>query len=215
MSAKALSPERQRKAALKKQREIAKWEREKARPKRRTYLIYMIFLICMVYITDEIASQICVQMKTEIAGTLFARFGEKSLSTLGSLELLSYPCIAISLFYKTLSDRYGRRLFLVVNTFGMALGMTLIFLSGNIPLYIIGYCVISFFVPHDMQVVYIMETAPARHRAKIYSLVRAVATLGAMLIPLLRRIFLQDQTQWRMVFLVPAVFGLVTSFLAL
>ncbi len=215
MSAKDLTPERQRKAALKKQREIAKWEKEKARPKRSTYLIYMVFLICLVYITDEVASQICVQMKTEIAADLFAKFGDKSLSTLGSLELLSYPCIAISLFYKTLSDRYGRRLFLVVNTFGMALGMTLIFLSGNIPLYIAGYCVISFFVPHDMQVVYIMETAPAKHRARIYSLVRAVATLGAMLIPLLRRVYMHDQSQWRMVFLIPAVIGLVASFLAL
>ncbi|MCR5782433.1 MAG: MFS transporter, partial [Clostridia bacterium] len=145
----------------------------------------------------------------------FAKFGDKSLSTLGSLELLSYPCIAISLFYKTLSDRYGRRLFLVVNTFGMALGMTLIFLSGNIPLYIAGYCVISFFVPHDMQVVYIMETAPAKHRARIYSLVRAVATLGAMLIPLLRRVYMHDQSRWRMVFLIPAIIGLVASFLAL
>lgn len=215
MSAKDLSPEKQQKVALRKQREIAKWEKEKARPKRSTYLIYMVFLICLVYITDEVASQICVQMKTEIAADLFAKFGDKSLSTLGSLELLSYPCIAISLFYKTLSDRYGRRLFLVVNTFGMALGMTLIFLSGNIPLYIIGYCVISFFVPHDMQVVYIMETAPAKHRARIYSLVRAVATLGAMLIPLLRRVYMHDQSQWRMVFLVPAVIGLVASFLAL
>ena len=215
MAEKTLAPEKLRKAALKKQREIAKWEKEKARPKRRTYLIYMVFIICLVYITDEIASQICVQMKTEIAADLFAKFVDSSLSKLGTLELLSYPCIAISLFYKTLSDRYGRRLFLVVNTFGMALGMTLIFLSGNIPLYIIGYCVISFFVPHDMQVVYIMETAPAKHRAKVYSLVRAVATLGAMLIPLLRRIFLYDQTQWRMVFLVPAVIGLVASFLAL
>ena len=215
MSGKELSPEKQQKAALRKQREIAKWEKEKARPKRSTYLIYMVFLICLVYITDEVASQICVQMKTEIAGDLFAKFGDKSLSTRGSLELLSYPCIAISLFYKTLSDRYGRRLFLVVNTFGMALGMTLIFLSGNIPLYIVGYCVISFFVPHDMQVVYIMETAPAKNRARIYSLVRAVATLGAMLIPLLRRVYMHDQSQWRMVFLIPAIIGLVASFLAL
>ena len=215
MAAKTPTPEQQRKAALKKQREIAKWEKEKARPKRRTYLVYMVFLICLVYITDEIASQICAQMKTEIAGDLFSKFGDKSLSTLGTLELISYPCIAVSMFYKTLSDRYGRRLFLVVNTFGMALGMTLIFLSGNIPLYIMGYCVISFFVPHDMQVVYIMETAPAKHRAKIYSLVRAVATLGVMLIPLLRRVFMHDQSQWRTVFLVPAIIGLVTSFLAL
>ena len=214
-AAKTLSPEKQRRTALKKQREIARWEKEKARPKRRTYLIYMIFLICLVYITDEIASQICVQMKTEIANDLFAPFGDKSLATFGALELISYPCMAISLFYKTLSDRFGRRLFLVVNTFGMGLGMTLIHLSGNIPLYIAGYCVISFFVPHDMQVVYIMETAPAKHRAKIYSVVRGVASLGVMLIPLLRQAFMTDQSQWRMVFLVPAIMGLVTSFLAL
>ncbi|MBQ6020336.1 MAG: MFS transporter [Clostridia bacterium] len=215
MAAKTPTPERQRRAALKKQREIAKWEKEKSRPRRRTYLVYMVFLICLVYITDEIASQICAQMKTEIAGDLFVKFGDRSLSTLGALELISYPCIAVSLFYKTLSDRYGRRLFLVVNTFGMAIGMTLIFLSGNIPLYIVGYCVISFFVPHDMQVVYIMETAPAKHRAKIYSLVRSAATLGVMLIPLLRRVFMQDQSQWRRVFLVPAILGLAASFLAL
>ena len=51
---KALSPDRQRKAALKKQREIAKWEKEKARPRRNTYLIYMLFMICLVFITDMI-----------------------------------------------------------------------------------------------------------------------------------------------------------------
>ena len=141
-NAKTLTPENQRKLAEKKQREIARWEREKARPKRNTYVIYMLFMICLVFITDMIASEICRQMKTEIAKDLFASYGDQSLSKIGTIDLLSFPCIAVSLFYKTLSDRYGRRLFLIINTFGMGLGMTLIHLSGNILMYVIGFCII-------------------------------------------------------------------------
>ena len=212
---KTPSPEQQRKAALKKQKEIAKWEKEKARPRRNTYLIYMLFMICLVFITDMIASEICRQMKTEIAKDLFASYGEQSLSKIGTIDLLSFPCIAVSLFYKTLSDRYGRRLFLIINTFGMGLGMTLIHLSGNILMYVIGFCIISFFVPNDMQVVYVMETAPEKHRAKILSIVRSAATFSLMLIPLFRRIFMHELSQWRMVFLVPALIGFFATFLML
>ena len=53
--------------AEKKAREIRKWEKEKAKPKRSYYLIYLVFLISMIYVTDEIASQISTLMKTEIA----------------------------------------------------------------------------------------------------------------------------------------------------
>ena len=105
MAAKTVSPEKQRKAALKKQKEIAKWEKEKARPRRNTYLIYMLFVITLVFVTDMIASEICRQMKTEIAKDLFAGYGDQSLSKIGTIDLLSFPCIAVSLFYKTLSDR--------------------------------------------------------------------------------------------------------------
>ncbi|MBQ4207499.1 MAG: MFS transporter, partial [Clostridia bacterium] len=212
---KVLTPEQMQRRAVRKQREIARREKQRAKPKRRAYLLYMVFLICLIYITDEIASQICVQMKTEIAGDLFAKFGDSSLGKLELLTLVSYAFMGVSLFYKPLSDRFGRRLFLVVNTFGMSLGMLMIFLSRSILAYTVGFCVISFFIPHDMQVVYIMETAPAKHRAKIYALVKCVATLGVMVVPLLRRLLMENASQWRLVFLVPAVVGLAVSFVAL
>lgn len=179
------------------------------------YIAYMVMIICLIYITDELASNICTQLKTEIANDLFARFGSTSVGKLELLALVSYPCIAISLFYRTLSDRIGRKPFLVINTLGMSLGMLVIFLSRNIPGYIIGYCIISFFVPHDMQVVYIMESAPAKHRAKIYSTVKCFATLGVMLIPLLRKTLMTSGSEWRKVFLIPAIVGFVSSFFAL
>lgn len=186
-----------------------------AKAKPKGYVAYLVFIICLVYITDELASNICTQMKTEIANTLFSKFGDASLSKLETLGLVSYPCMAIALFYRTLSDRFGRKPFLVINTLGMGIGMFTIFISTNVFTYILGYCIISFFVPHDMQVVYIMETAPAKHRAKIYSVIKCMSTLGVMLIPLFRKVFMSESSQWRMVFLIPAVVGLVSSFVAL
>ena len=195
--------------------QIEKIEAALAKKKPKGYIAYLVLIICLVYITDELASNICVQMKTEIATTLFAKFGDSSLAKLEMLGLISYPCIAISLFYRTLADKLGRKPFLIINTLGMGLGMFIIYLSPNVFTYILGYCVISFFVPHDMQVVYIMETAPKEHRAKIYSIIKCISTLGVMLIPLFRRLFMPEPAAWRSVFLIPAIIGLVSCLCAL
>ena len=215
MRQKQLTPQQLERKALRKQKEIQKWEKEKARPKRSNYIIYLIFIVSLVYVTDEIASQIGTLMKTEIANDLMARFGEKSVGMLDIVSFIGIPFQALSIFYKPFSDRFGRKLFLVVNTLGMSIGMLIIALTHGIVLYVVGAVIIFFFVPHDMQVVYVMESAPAKHRAKIYSSVKCIATLGVMLVPLFRKLLMHDASQWRMVYLVPAVVGLVISFIAL
>ena len=215
MKQKSFTPAQLKKIARKKQKEIAKWEHEKLRPKRSNYIFILIFIVSLVYVTDEIASQIGTLMKTEIANDLMAQFGERSVGMLDIVSFIAIPFQALSIFYKPLSDRFGRKLFLVVNTFGMALGMLIIALTHGIALYIVGAVLIFFFVPHDMQVVYVMESAPAKHRAKIYSSVKCIATLGVMLVPLFRKLLMHDASQWRLVYLIPAVIGLVISFIAL
>lgn len=200
---------------LKKQKEIRKWEKEKARPRNKWYLAYLVMIISLVYITDEVASQIGTLMKTEIANDMLAKYGESSVGMLDILNMISIPFMGIALLYKPLADRFGRKVFLVINTFGMALGMFLIFISQNIILYVTGYVIIMFFIPHDTQVVYIMESAPPKHRAKIYSVIKCIATLGIMMVPLFRKIFMTDTSKWRMVYMVPAIVGFATSFIAL
>ena len=196
-------------------RELQKREAALAKPRGRFYLPYLIFLISLIYITDEIASQIGTLMKTEIANDMLAHFGQSSVGVLDILSMISVPFLALGILYKPLSDRFGRKPFLVVNTFGMALGLLIVYLSNHIAVYVAGACVIQFFVPHDMQAVYIMEAAPAKHRAKLYSVVKCVAMLGVMVIPLLRRLLMQETAQWRRVYLIPAVVGLVVSLAAL
>lgn len=215
MKTKELTPQQLKKAAAKREKEIAKWEREKARPKKNLYFVYLVFIITLIYATDEIASQIGTLMKTEIANDLFSKFGESSVGLLDILSILVVPFQAIGLLYRPLADKWGRKLFLIINTFGMSLAMLVIFLSNNLILYFVGACLVQFFIPHDMHVVYIMESAPTKIRARIYSVIKFVANMAVMLVPLLRRLLMADSSQWRNVYFIPAIVGLVTSFIAL
>lgn len=215
MKTKAMTPEKVEKLAAKRKKEIAKWEREKARPKKNMYFAYLVLIICIIYATDEIASQIGTLMKTEIANDLLAKFGESSVGVLDILSILIVPFQAIGLLYRPLADRWGRKMFLIINTFGMSFAMLIIFLSGNLVLYFVGACMVQFFIPHDMHVVYIMESAPSKHRARIYSSIKFFANIAVMLIPLLRRLLMEDASQWRNVYLIPALVGIVTSLVAL
>ncbi len=210
-----MTAEKLQKMQLKREKEIAKWEREKARPKRNMYFIYLVFIIALIYATDEIASQINTLMKTEIANDLFAKFGEGSVGWLNALSILVVPFQALGLLYRPLADRWGRKLFLIVNTFGMSFAMLVIFLSRNLLLYFVGACLVQFFIPHDMHVVYIMESSPSKHRARVYSTIKFFANMSVMLVPFLRERLMQNAGEWRNVYFIPAVVGVVTCFIAL
>ena len=204
---------KEQKIVLRREREIKHWEKEKNRPKGRYYLAYVIFIITLIYAVDEIASQITTLMKTESANDLFAT--ENSIGLLNILTILVVPFQALGLLYRPLADRFGRKVFLIVNTFGMSLALLVIFLSRNVIVYFIGACMIQFFIPHDMHVVYIMESSSPKQRARTYSVIKFIANMGVMLIPLMRKLMMENASEWRNVFLVPAIVGLVASFIAL
>ena len=212
---KAKTPEQLRLAALRRKKEIAKWEREKSRPRGNMYLASLIFVLTLIYATDEIASQIGTLMKTEIANDLLSSFGNSSVGVMDMIGMVVVPFQILGLFYRPLADKWGRKVFLIINTFGMSIALLVIFLSRNLLLYFLGACMIQFFIPHDMHVVYIMETAPAKHRAIMYSCIKFIANMGVMLVPVLRRLLMQEASQWRQVYLIPALVGLVCSFIAL
>jgi len=211
--AKAMTAEKLQRLQAKREKEIRKWEKEKAKPKKNLYFVYIILVITLIYVTDEVASQIGTLMKTEIANDLFA--SEGSVGWLDMLSILSAPFMAIGLFYRPLADRWGRKMFLIINTFGMSFGLLFIYLSQNVFLYFVGACAVQFFIPHDMHVVYIMESSPPKHRARIYSIIKFFANMGVMLIPLLRKYLMSDATQWRRIYFIPAVVGVIVCFVAL
>lgn len=207
------------KKEMKIQREIARLEKEQAKAKPHGYLWYFILIIAVVYMADELASQITTQMQSVVAYQFFAPIvgADVAVSRMAVINTIAGCTIGVAMIYKTLSDRYGRKIFLVINTLGMGIGLLLISVSTNIPAYAIGACVIQFFVPHDMQQVYIYESTPAEKRAKIYSIIKAVVTLSLLLVPLLRNAFLKgsDLTQWRMVYFIPSIIAVVIAIFAI
>lgn len=211
--AKTLTCENLEKSNTRKQRELRKWEIQKARPKGKTYFWYLILIIALIYAMDEIASQINSLMQTEIANDLIK--SESSVTILNLLNVVAIPFNIIGILYRPLADRFGRKPFLVINTFGMAIALFIIFLSNNVIMYFAGACMILFFVPHDMHVVYIMEAAPSKTRAITYSLVKFFANMAVMLIPLLRRWLMASASEWRNVYIIPAFVGIAVSLIAL
>lgn len=201
-----------------KQKEIARWERERAKPKGRGYMAYFILIITVIYLADEVSTQLSGQMQSVIASQIFAPVvgSEFAVARMTAFSTFTMVASALAFLYKPLSDRFGRRIFLIINTLGMGVGTVIVSLAGNIPVYLIGAAVVQFFIPHDMQAVYIQECAPAKHRAKMYSVIKAIATLGMFLIPLLRSIFIpgSDLTNWRYVYLVPGLMTILAAVVA-
>lgn len=202
----------------KERRELARWEREQQRPKTKGYIWYTMAILAMIYVVDEITALIGTQMQPDIAQHLFAG----RLSILSLCAAFSLPLMAASMVYKTLADRYGRKLFLCINTLGMGAGLFLTFLAGRmgaisgIVLYVVASMFINFFIPADMQVVYIMEIAPEKGRATMFATIKAVATVGVVLIPAMRSVFMGSSNEtWYWVYLVPALVAAAACVIAL
>lgn len=202
------------------QKQLAVLRKKAARPSYAAYPIVIFVVAILIHIVDEIASLIGNNIKSSMVEEFFVRgqgvtFNE-GLSTLAALGIVSLPIMLLAAFYKPLSDKYGRKPFLVINTMGMAVGMLISMFAKTFPVYFAGTLISTFFIAHDMQVIYILEIAPPDKRARWYGISKAIGTLGFVLVPLMRQAFMgDDPTRWRLVYLVPIIMTIVFSLLAL
>lgn len=213
MKPKTLTPEKKAKLQQRREKELAYWKKQWERPKGKFYFWYLVLVIALIYAVDEIASQIGNLMQTEIANSFFE--SDSAVTLLGLLQVVAIPFQVIGIFYRPLADRFGRKTFLVINTLGMSLALFIIYLSPNYIVYFFGACLIMFFIPHDMHVVYIMEVASEKSRAITYSVIKFFANISVMLIPLLRQWLMETAGQWRRVYFIPAVVGIAVALFAL
>jgi len=206
-----------------KRREARELEKRQLELKRRTpkgYLWYLLVVLSIVYIVDEITSSMGSSMQSEVVTDFFVRgMGMEFNTGLAAFTAMGAPIYSVMIlmpFYKALADKYGRKLFLVLNTIGMGIGLGICMAAGSPVVYLLGMLVINFVMYNDMQVIYVMECAPEKHRAKLTSLTKAVALMGVTLIPVLRDVFMgNDGSQWRKVFMIPAIIALVVGIAAI
>ena len=212
----ALSKEEKQRA--KEQKEISILEKALEFASHPKYFLLLVVILTIVYIADELTSNIKGYTQSFVIYDLFkTTINTPEYDAASSqLQLISTACyliLIIAPFYKSLADRLGRRLFLIINTIGMGIGMLVCALSNNFIMFIVGTVIMTFFTPNDVQVMYIMECAPAKHRAKIASLTKGIATMSVSLIGLLIKIFYNraDVTSWRLIYIIPIAITLVVG----
>lgn len=218
--ARTETPEKQAARKAREERELQRRKLQLQKKHPKGYLWYLLVVLSIVYIVDEITSAMGSSLQSEVVTDFFVNgMGMEYNTGLAAFTAMGAPvyCVMILMpFYKSLADRFGRKLFLVINTIGMGIGMGICMVSGSPLIYIFGMLVINFVMYNDMQVIYVMECAPEKHRAKLTSLTKAVALMGVTLIPVLRDAFMgNDGSQWRKVFLIPAIVALVVGIAAI
>ena len=203
------------------QRELQRLDREAQKPKTGRYLLFVMIILTIIYVVDEITSNMNAAMQPYV---LFDLFGISSrsvsspdytaaINTVAPWQVASNLFLIISPFYKALSDKYGRRVFLMINTVGMGVGMLIVMTSQSVMQYILGMLFMLFFTPNDMQVLYIMETAPKEKRATYSFIAKGIALISVSLIGVLSKAFLRQDlpSSWRMVYLIPVAVAIAVG----
>ena len=203
-------------------KEIERLEKASEFHKHKNYFLILIIVLSIVYIVDELASNVRSVVEVQTIRDLFnviypSSDYDKASATLGFVTMAGYFSYLVSPFYKSLADKIGRKPFLIINTIGMGVGMLLCIISKSVALYIIGTVVLTFFTPNDVQVIYIMECAPKKHRAKLCSITKGIALISVSLLGLFVKLFVNDAvpSTWRNVFIIPIILAFVIGILAI
>lgn len=206
------------------QKQLKKLTKTKNKGTYQGYFFVLLALIALVNIIDEVTSNLTVTVQSSFVTEFFVNnpflgkvYGyTEGLALHQSISIFTYAFGIITPFYKALADKWGRKPLFAISTLGMAAGLLIINLSTSYIMFLVGFAFISFFMGHDIQIVYVLEEAPAKHRAKIYSFLKSFGILGVILIPTLRNILMgDDATKWRDIFLVPAVLGFIAVLLVI
>ena len=204
------------KALKSEKRELSRLQKMQNRSSGGKYFFVLLLLIAVVNILDEVTSNLTVTVQSSFVTEFFVNnpfMGkyytyEDGLAFHSGIGVFTYVLGIFTPFYKALADKWGRKPLFIMSTLGMAIGLLVIHLSSSYIMFLVGFAIISFFMGHDIQIIYILEEAPDKHRAKIYSFLKSFGILGVILIPTLRDMLMgDDATKWREIFLVPALIG--------
>ncbi len=206
------------------QREIKRLKKMQCRNNSSKYFFVLLTLIAIVNILDEVTSNLTVSVQSSFVNEFFVNnpfMGkyytfQDGLALHSTIGVFTYVLGIVTPFYKALADKWGRKPLFAISTLGMATGLLIIHLSTSYIMFLVGFAIISFFMGHDIQIIYILEEAPDKHRAKIYSFLKSFGILGVILIPTLRDILMgNDASKWREIFLVPSIIGFVAVLLVI
>lgn len=197
------------------QRQLTRLEKLSVKKPYFGYFAVILFLVASVNIIDEITSSLPANLQSCYVTEFLAVNGRSysdALALHGTVSIISYALGIITPFYKALADKIGRKPLFFLSTFGMSVGMFVASVAPNYWIYLFGSSIMSFFIAHDIQIIYILEVAPAKHRARIYSILKSIGIVGVVAIPWMRRVLMHnDPAHWRLVYRAPAIAAFIAA----
>ena len=199
---------------LREEKEKKRLYKIKGKHRYSFYLVVLFVIIVLVDVLDNITTNTNGNITSCFINEFFVRgMGltyEEGYSTHNMFFIITYAFGLITPFYKALGDKWGRKPLFAISTLGMASGLLIVFFCTNYVSFLIGNCVTTFFLGHDIQILYVLEEAPSKHRAKMYSIIKGLGGLGSLFIPLLRETVMHNnELEWRNVFIIPGLAGIV------
>ena len=197
------------------QKELVKWRamREKAVPKH--YMVLMVIVISIIYLLDSMATDLhsaLSELEMSYFSNIMGISYEQVMAIFSIVSIISILLNIVSPFYHALADRLGRKKLFVISTFGMGIGLLIGYMSTNLVTYVIGRTILQFFVIADIQVIYIMEVADPKKRAKLFAATKCISNLGILIIPLCRDLMLDASgSNWRDICLIPSIIAIVCT----
>ncbi|MBQ3385108.1 MAG: MFS transporter [Erysipelotrichaceae bacterium] len=203
---------------MREQEEISRLKKAKSKKSGKYYFIILIGLILLVDIIDNITTNATGSVTSAfireffIEGHLFGNTYDlnSGLALHNTINLIGYVIGLLTPFYKAQADRYGRKPLFVISTLGMTVGLLTVYFSKSYFVFLLGNFIMTFFLSHDIQIIYLLEEAPSKYRATVYSFIKGLGGLSAILLPLMRDFLLHNnETLWRNIFLLPGIAGLI------
>jgi len=181
----------------------------------KKYVIYSTFILGLINLIDVFTTD---------ASPLVASFVvEEFLISQGIPENIAYSQYGIifsivpllgflTLFVKFIADRWGRKPALLINIMGMTIGALIVIISQTFWVFVLGRLIGTLFLVADIQLLLVNEECPKEKRATYFAFVKIIGQVGSILVLLMRAIFITvESTNWRAVFLLPFIGGIVTS----
>lgn len=193
--------------------QLKKLESKKGKKPYGGYIIVFSIIIVLTRITNELSTNLSTYIQSSVVTEFFVRDGvtyEQALTKYSLINMAVSIFTMFSIFYKSLADILGRKTVMIINSFGLAVGMLLCYWSPVVAVYCIGSAVYTFFTQNDLQMIYIMEVAPQGKGTSFFGVVKSLGILGMVIVPILRDTVMQnDPTMWRSVYIAPMIICIV------
>lgn len=194
-------------------------KRSRQRPPYPGYLMVFSVIIILMRVTNELSSNISTYIQSSVVNEFFVSNGfsyEDGLARFTFINMAISALALLSVFYKPLADKLGRKTVLCINAIGTVAGMLFTFTSPTVYAYCFGVALYTFFMQNDVQMVYILETAPKDKGARLFGVIKSFGILGLVIIPILRDTVMDnDAAKWRSLFFIPLLMCVAVAILLL